>query len=81
VLEVAAYGPGRHRHPPGDLLVLQPAGDQDQHLDLARRQPGGQGRPARHPVTGGVQHRVDRAGIEPARLGLGAQRGALPAEL
>ena len=40
VLDVVADRLRRDRQPLGDLLVRQPAREQPQHLDLARRQPG-----------------------------------------
>ena len=59
----------------GDLLVREPAREQAEHLDLARRQPG---RPLAAPgyaMAGGAEHRLDRVGVEAPGADLGAQLG------
>ena len=60
----------------GDLLVREPAGQEPQHLDLARGQPGRALAPPADAVAGGVEHGVDRGAVHPPGAHLGRSSAA-----
>ena len=75
VLDVVPDGLRRDHQALRDLLVRQAAGEQPQDLHLARRQPGRPGAPSQHAVPGRSENRLDRVGVETARLRVGPQLG------
>ena len=73
VLDVVARRLRRDHQTRRDLLARQPAREQTQHVHLAGREPGRSLAPPADPVAGGDEHGVDRVGVEPSGLDLGAQ--------
>jgi hypothetical protein len=74
VLHVVTDGLRRDLELSGDLLVEQPAREQPQDLDLARREPGRPLRPSGPLVAGGAKHLVHYFAVEPTGARLGPQR-------
>ena len=72
-LDVGLRGLGRDAQGAGDLPGGCAAGDEGEHLDLARGEPGRAGAPFGPALPGGGEHGVDRVGGQPARPDLFAQ--------